>query len=86
MAFCLLVNYSNGQSNMTLEGEIPTPSTDSWNTINYGSVGTSLYTGTVNISIPFYTYKDKDFTIPISFDYASNGHIPNQKAGILGPD
>lgn len=86
MAFCLLVNYSNGQSNMNLEGEIPTPSTDSWNTVNYGSVGASLYSGTVNVSVPFYTYKDKDFTIPISLDYASNGHMPNQKAGILGPD
>lgn len=74
------------QSNFRYEAELITPSTDSWNMIKYGTVGASLYTGTINVSIPFYTYKDKDFTIPISFDYASNGHMPNQKAGILGPD
>lgn len=74
------------QSNFRYEAELITPSTDSWNMIKYGSVGASLYTGTANVSIPFYTYNDKDFTIPISFDYASNGHMPNKKAGILGPD
>jgi len=75
----------DAQSNFRYKAELITPSTDSWNIIKYGTVGASLYTGTINLSIPFYTYQDKDFTIPISFDYASNGLIPNLKAGILGP-
>lgn len=40
----------------------------------------------MTLSIPFYCYSDKDFNIPISFDYASNGCVPNCAAGILGPN
>ncbi len=76
----------SAQSNMRLEGELQTPSADSWKMVKNGEVGANLYTGTVNLSIPFYTYKDKDFEIPIVFNYASNGLMPNLKAGVLGPD
>lgn len=76
----------SAQSDFNFEGELLTPSTDSWDMIKYGSIGASLYTGTINFSIPFYTYQDKDFTIPIGFNYSTNGHLPNQKGGILGPD
>ena len=60
------------------------PAPDVWQFIKYGNHQPSLYTGTVNVSIPIYTYEDKDFRIPISVDYASNGFIPNQQTGILG--
>lgn len=60
------------------------PSADVWRQINYGTVTPSLYTGTVNISIPIYTYSDPDFNIPIQLDYASNGCKPNERAGIVG--
>lgn len=60
------------------------PSTDVWETIKYGDISPSLYTGTVNVSIPFYTYKDADFEIPISFAYSSNGLHPNERAGSMG--
>jgi YD repeat-containing protein len=69
-----------------LGNNVEQPSTDVWNFIKYGEITPSLYTGTVNVSIPFYTYKDNDFEIPISFDYASNGFIPNTPPGILGVD
>ncbi len=75
----------NAQSNFKVGGEIATPSTDAWNFIKYGEVSPNLYTGTLGLSIPFYTYKDNDFQIPISFDYSSNGFMPNMKPGILGP-
>lgn len=61
-----------------------TPAPDVWQFMKYGNHQPSLYTGTVNVSIPIYTYEDKDFKIPISVDYASNGFIPNQQTGILG--
>lgn len=62
------------------------PSADTWNFIKYGEVGASLHSGTVNISIPIYTYQDNDFTIPIALNYASNGYVANVRPGILGPD
>lgn len=69
-----------------IANELQLPSTDAWNFTKYGEVSPSLYTGTVNLSIPFYTYKDADFEIPVSFDYASNGNIANVRGGVLGHD
>lgn len=65
--------------------ELTPPPTEAYNFIHYGQVGCSLYTGTVNLNIPFYTYKDNDFTLPISFSYASNGYKPNTRSVMLGP-
>lgn len=88
VALMQLVNVHQiySQSGLKIMGDMQAPSTDAWNFIKYGEVGTNLYTGTLNVSIPFYTYKDNDFEIPISFDYASNGLLANTRAGILGPD
>jgi len=74
------------QSNFVLGNQVAKPSTDVWDFIRHGEITPSLYTGTINLSIPFYTYKDNDFEIPVSFDYASNGCIPNVAPGILGVD
>ncbi len=60
------------------------PSADAWAGVQYGAVSPSLYTGTLHLSVPLYTYKDPDFEIPISAEYATNGCLPNDKAGILG--
>lgn len=62
------------------------PSADTWNFIKYGEVGASLHSGTVNLSIPIYTYRDNDFTIPVSLNYSSNGYVANVSPGTLGPD
>ncbi len=75
----------NAQSHFNTNGELQRPSTDSWEIIKYGEVGAGLYTGTVQLNIPFYEYKDNDFTIPVSFRYSSNGCQPNLKAGVMGP-
>ena len=66
--------------------ETKAPSTDTWNFVRQGEVGASLHTGTVNLSIPIYTYQDNDFTIPVSASYSSNGYVANVRPGILGPD
>ncbi|HIT46601.1 MAG TPA: RHS repeat protein, partial [Candidatus Cryptobacteroides merdipullorum] len=60
------------------------PNADTWDFIKYGEISPSLYTGQIRLSIPFYTYKDNDFEIPVSFDYASGGTMPNDRVGILG--
>lgn len=66
--------------------EMKIPSADAWNFVKHGEVGASLHTGTVNLSIPIYTYQDNDFTIPISLNYSSNGFVANIRPGVLGPD
>ena len=73
-----------GQLQVGREPEIPSAQT--WEFIKYGNAKANLHTGMVSVSVPFYTYKDKDFEIPISFDYASDGYKPNSLSGILGHD
>ncbi|MBR5907488.1 MAG: hypothetical protein IKZ50_03735 [Bacteroidales bacterium] len=75
----------SAQSSFKFYDEISLPQTDAWNFIRQGDVSPSLYTGTINLSIPIYSYKDKDFNIPIVATYSSNGNTPNQLPGILGP-
>lgn len=70
---------------MSSANEPVRPSTESWTQIQYGEVSPSLYTGTLHLTIPFFTYKDPDFEIPVSFSYTSNGCLPNDPPGILGP-
>lgn len=61
-----------------------TPSSQTWGFVKYGNTPVDLHTGTARVDIPVYTYRDEDFTIPISLAYASNGFIPNQQTGPLG--
>ena len=90
IAVCMLVSTFaitlQAQSGFVQDGEKQRPSTDSWNMVKYGDVGASLYTGTIQLNIPFYEYKDNDFTIPVSLAYSSNGLQPNKRGGVLGPD
>ena len=64
--------------------EVVLPNTQTYDFIKHGTIGASLYTGTVNYSVPVYTYKDKDFELPVSLDYASNGYKPNSRGGDVG--
>lgn len=59
-------------------------SPQAWSMMKYGGSTPNLYTGTVSVSIPVYTYQDEDFTFPVSLNYASNGYIPNVQAGDVG--
>lgn len=80
MAMFLLGYYSaNAQK---YEYSIPTP--DVWSFMRYGNNPVNLYTGTISVDVPVYTYKDADFEIPVSVNYASNGYIPNIQTGVLG--
>jgi YD repeat-containing protein len=55
-----------------------------WSFIKYGGQTPDLYTGTVRVEIPIYTYKDPDFELPIALSYASNGYMPNVQANFVG--
>ena len=81
----LIIGELRTYAQLRMGNEPSRPSADSWEMVKYGEIEPSLYTGTINLHIPFYTYKDNDFEIPISFNYASNGCIPNSRPGVLGP-
>ena len=66
------------------EGFISANSPDAWAMIKYGDANVNPYTGAIGLTIPVYTYQDENFTIPISFDYASTGYKPNIQSGVLG--
>lgn len=66
------------------EGFISANSPDAWAMIKYGDANVNPYTGAIGLTIPVYTYQDENFTIPISFDYASTGYKPNIQTGVLG--
>ncbi len=52
--------------------------------VKYGNHSMDLYSGTMRFSIPFFTYSDDDFSIPISFDYSYSGYKPNIQTGTMG--
>lgn len=89
LCFLIVLLFStlhlSAQSSFKFYDDISLPQTDAWDFVRQGEVSPSMYTGTINISVPIYTYKDKDFNIPIVATYSSNGNTPNQLPGILGP-
>ena len=60
------------------------PSADAWQMARHGEISPDLHTGTMAWSLPLYTYKDEDFTVPISLDYRFDGCRPSQPAGVVG--
>lgn len=80
--------FDSASAQLTMDHQnkdVTPPTTEAYNLNHYGQVGCSLYTGTISLDIPFYTYEDKDFKLPISFSYASNGYMPNSRPVVLGP-
>lgn len=60
------------------------PSPQTWAFMKYGNTPVDYYTGTVQVNVPVYEYKDNDFDISVSVGYASNGLLPQRQTGILG--
>ncbi len=70
---------------MYIGKEIVPLAPDVWSFMKYGGQSApDLYTETLHLSIPLYTYKDQDFEIPISMDYTTNGFMPNKTTGVVG--
>lgn len=80
--FCSPIIIAQTTATFSIDETIQTPQTQSF--VRYGNNPVNLYTGMTGVSIPIYTYKDNDFEIPISLEYASNGFIANHQTGILG--
>lgn len=60
------------------------PSVETFEMTKYGMISPSMYTGAMSFSVPLYTYKDQDFTIPISLDYNFDGYRPGMHSGTVG--
>lgn len=50
----------------------------------YGEVPVSLFTGTLDVSIPIYEIKSDNYTLPISLSYRTSGIRPDQHPGWTG--
>lgn len=61
-----------------------TPQTSDF--VKYGEIPVSLYTGKMNLEVPIYEIKDRDFDIPISLVYTSDGFKLNKRSGFAGMD
>lgn len=61
-----------------------TPQTSDF--VKYGETPVSLYTGRMNLEVPIYEIKDRDFDIPISLVYTSDGFKLNKRSGFAGMD
>lgn len=87
IAVCI-VNPVLAQDNGVVQTEhsrmnyVPSPQT--WAFMKYGNMPVDYYTGTVQVNVPVYEYKDNDFDISVSVGYASNGLLPQRQTGILG--
>jgi hypothetical protein len=67
------------------EGQFKPLAPDVWSIAKYGDkANAALYTGAASISIPIYTYKDMDFTIPVSLEYNCDGFKPSSECGVVG--
>lgn len=85
LTFMLNASVLYAQLNIGQQNNNPvTPTWDQYEFMKYGKIGATLYTGTLSYSIPIFTYKDKDFDIPISVNYSTNGYRVNHKSGLLG--
>jgi hypothetical protein len=50
----------------------------------YGNLNINHYNGLLDFEIPLYEYKDKDFHIPISLKYISEGFKPSKRPSLVG--
>lgn len=65
-------------------GVVVEPSASIWQFMRYGNTPVSLYTGSMDVSIPIYNYEDYEFNIPIALKYAFTGQKPNEPDGSFG--
>ena len=80
-----MIDFASSRKYSLFSEGLPLPnSPEAYSMIQYSSPQANLYRGEVSIDIPFYTYSDSDFEIPISFSYRSGGHKPNVPYGVMG--
>ena len=80
-----MVDFASSRKYSLFSEGLPLPnSPEAFSMIQYSSPQANLYRGEISIEIPFYTYSDQDFEIPVSFSYRSGGYKPNASYGVMG--
>ena len=80
-----MADFASSRKYSLFSEGLPLPnSPEAFSMIQYSSPQANLYRGEISIEIPFYTYSDDDFEIPISFSYRSGGYKPNVPYGVMG--
>lgn len=78
------ISLGNVLAQTSADGYINQLSPQTYDFIQYGMTPVSHFTGEVNVQVPIYTYKDRDFEIPIFLGYNSSGFIPYKRESIVG--
>ncbi|CAD0001356.1 DUF5977 domain-containing protein [Flavobacterium salmonis] len=52
--------------------------------VKYGEIPVSNFTGTANVSVPIYTIKTKEFTLPLELSYHTGGNKVEEVASWVG--
>lgn len=87
---CLLVlflatNFSvRAQAPQLSRPDLNVLSPQTYEFVRQGNVPVSHFTGETNVRVPIYTYKDKDFELPIFLGYNSSGFRPSKRESIVG--
>ena len=81
LPLCLCAEQISAQ---TLNDNVIPPSPKSQELMRFGDFPVSLHTGVPNISIPIYTIKLKDYSLPITLDYNASGIKVEQESGETG--
>ena len=80
-----MVDFASSRKYSLFSEGLPLPNCpEAFSMIQYSSPQANLYRGEISIEIPFYTYSDQDFEIPVSFSYRSGGYKPNAPYGVMG--
>lgn len=64
--------------------KIVPPSPTAYELGKYGQVPVGMFTGTPNVSLPLYTYRSQNLSVPMSLSYSSNGIKVDQLASSVG--
>lgn len=67
-----------------VNGAVVEPTATMSQFMRYGNTPVSLYTGSIDVSVPIYVYEDYEFNIPVVLRYAFSGQKPNDPVGSFG--
>ncbi len=82
----LIILFSLTFTTLFAQGEFGNVTPQTSDFVKYGEIPISLFTGKMNFEIPIYEIKDKDFNLPISAVYTSDGFKPAKRSGFIGLD
>lgn len=82
---CLIASFICRAANNTTN-YIPIMTPESATLGKFGAFPVSLYTGSIDISIPIHIMRTNNITVPITLQYTGTGFIPNKDCGKVGHD